>query len=367
VVLGTEYPYSKEPDNAAEKAAKAIFETRGSAPRLYRNTLVFLAADKARLQDLDEAVRKFLAWESILLDKDSLNLSPHQVKQAETQKTTADTTVMARLPETYQWLLVPIQETPQAPVTWQTIRLSGNDPLAPRASKRLKHDELLVVGLAPSRLRLEMDRVPLWRGDHVSIQQLIEDFGRYPYLPRLQTSAVLVKAINEGLALLTWEQDAFAYAEGYDEIQGRYRGLRGGEQVRITADDAGLLVQPEVARRQIDKEKAPPIPDGVETSTGTKPGGHGTSSNLLPPKPVQPPKPRRYHGTVVLDPERVGRDASRIADEIITHLVGLVGSSVRVTLEIDAEIPDGAPDNVVRIVTENSRTLKFESSGFERE
>ena len=57
-------------------AAKAIFETRGNAPRLYRNTLVFLAADKTRLQDLDEAVRKFLAWESILDEKDTLDLSP---------------------------------------------------------------------------------------------------------------------------------------------------------------------------------------------------------------------------------------------------------------------------------------------------
>jgi hypothetical protein len=38
-----------------------------------------------------------------------------------------------------------------------------------------------------------------------------------------------------------------------------------------------------------------------------------------------------------------------------------------VTLEIDATVPDGAPENVVRIVTENSRTLKFTSHGFETE
>ena len=164
VVLGIDHAYSKEADNAAEKAAKAIFETRGSAPRLYRNTIVFLAADKTRLQDLDEAARKFLAWESILHDKDTLDLSPHQVKQAETQKTAADRTVTARLPETYQWLLVPTQENPQAPVTWQTIRLSGNDALAQRASKKLRNDDLLVVNFAASLLRMEMDRVPLWRG-----------------------------------------------------------------------------------------------------------------------------------------------------------------------------------------------------------
>jgi hypothetical protein len=40
---------------------------------------------------------------------------------------------------------------------------------------------------------------------------------------------------------------------------------------------------------------------------------------------------------------------------------------VKVTLEIEAEIPSGVPDNVVRIVTENGRTLKFTTHGFEEE
>jgi hypothetical protein len=70
---------------------------------------------------------------------------------------------------------------------------------------------------------------------------------------------------------------------------------------------------------------------------------------------------------VVLDSTRVGRDAGKIADEVISHLSGLVKAKVKVTLEIDATIPDGAPEHVVRTVTENSRTLKFESHGFEQE
>ena len=48
-------------------------------------------------------------------------------------------------------------------------------------------------------------------------------------------------------------------------------------------------------------------------------------------------------------------------------LAGLVGAEVRVTLEIEAEIPSGAPEQVVRTVTENSTTLKFISHGFEKE
>ena len=76
---------------------------------------------------------------------------------------------------------------------------------------------------------------------------------------------------------------------------------------------------------------------------------------------------RRHHGTVRLDPTHVGRDASRIADEVIAHLVGQVGAEVTVTLEIAASVPNGASDQIVRTVTENSRTLKFTSHGFESE
>ena len=364
VVLGIDHAYSKDAANAAETAAKAIFETRGNAPRIYRNTVVFLAADKTRLQDLDEAARKFLAWESILNEADKLDLTRQQVKQAEEQKTGADGAVTARLPETYQWLLVPTQGSPQAPVTWQAIRLSGNTGLAERASKKLKNDELLVLNFAASRLRMDLDRVPLWRGNHVGIRQLVEDFGRYLYLPRLQNPTVLLNAIRAGLALLTWEQDAFAYAENFDESASRYRGLRAGVQLPLTADDSGLLVRSEIAREQIDQETTKQPPADVTTKTGQTPVGEINK----PPETVQPRKPIRYHGTVILDPARVGRDAGKIAEEVVTHLVGLIGASVRVTLEIEAEIPEGAPDNVVRTVTENSRTLKFTSnSGFETE
>ena len=85
------------------------------------------------------------------------------------------------------------------------------------------------------------------------------------------------------------------------------------------------------------------------TSPGTK---EGTGKDEAP----YIPKAKRYHGSVNLDPTRAGRDASQIADEVISHLSGLTGATVRLTLEIEADIPDGAPDGVVRIVTENSRT-----------
>ena len=374
VVLGVDHPYSKEPGNEAEKAAKAILESRGNTPRLYRNTLVFLAADKTRLQDLDEAARKYLAWESILAEKVQLDLTPLQVKQAETQKTAADGAVAARLPETYQWLLVPVQTTPQSATEWQAMRLSGQEALAVRASKKLKNDELLITGFSATRLRMEMDKIPLWRGerlDHVAVKQLVEDFARYIYLPRLRDPSVLVGSIRDGLTLLIWVQDSFAFADSYDESAGRYRGLRCGESVSISdSDPQGLLLKSDVACKQQDAER-PKVPVGGVSGEPDPTGGGATPITIdptenPPPKPLATP-PKRFHGTVKLDATRVGRDASSVADEVISHLIGMVGAKVTVTLEVEAEIPSGAPDHVVRTVTENSRTLKFTSQGFEKE
>ena len=272
VVLAIDTPYSKERGNPAETAAKAILESRGSVPRIYRNSLVFLAVDKTRLQDLDEAVRRYLAWESILGEREPLDLSPYQVKQAEIQKEAASSAVTARLPEAYQWLLVPGQATPDAPIEWLAMRLSGQDSLAARASKKLKGDELLVTGFAASRLRMELDRVPLWRGDHVPIKQIVEDFARYLYLPRVGDPTVLLKSISDGVALLTWEHDAFAYADSFDDEATRYRGLRGGQLVSLPdADAPGLLVKPDVARRQLDAEKPQPG-SGGEAVYALEPG-----------------------------------------------------------------------------------------------
>jgi len=172
-------------------------------------------------------------------------------------------------------------------------------------------------------------------------------------------------AVRGGFSLLTWEKDSFAYAESYDEAAGRNRGLRGGQQVAVVdADSPDLVVKSEIARKQLDAETRPEPTVPVD---GPAPVAPGPGPSPVPPTPPEATKPKRHHGTVELDATRVGRDAGRIADEVISHLSGLVGANVKVTLEIEAEIPNGAPDNVVRTVTENARTLKFKNQGVDKE
>ena len=373
VLLDPSQTHARGQDGSpAGTAARAILESRGNAPRLYRNTLVFLAADRVRLQDLDEALRRYLAWESILREKDEHNLDPHQVRQAETQHASADGAATARLPEAYCWLLAPVQKEPSADVEWQATRLSNSDPLAVRAGARLRRDDAVIANFGPTLLRKAIDDVPLWRGeDHVAVRTLVDDFAQQLYLPRLAGPSVLTDSLRSGIALLTWQLDAFAHAESFDAETGRYLGLRGGQHVALAPDDAGLIVRPDVAQRQMDADVPQPSAsdESGARSVGATDTPHDPATVPNEPSPGETtPVYRRYHGAVHVDPMRVGRAASQIAEEVVAHLAGSSGAEVTVTIEIEARLPEGASEQVVRTVTENGRELEFEpGSGFERD
>ena len=218
-----------------------------------------------------------------------------------------------------------------------------------------------------------MDKIPLWRGDFISVKQLADDFAQYLYLPRLRDADVLLAAIRDGIASITWERETFAYADSYNATNGRYLGLRGGQQIMASLD--GLLVKPEVAVAQIAADAAAtrptsPAATAPTASATTQAGGDitytpthldGSAHEPAAPKAT----PTRFYASKTLDSTRLVRDADEIAKEIVQHLTKLVGSSVEITLEIHATLPEGVSEDTIRTVTENSRTLKFKDFGFE--
>ena len=131
--------------------------------------LVFLAADVTRLGDLRQAVRSHLAWQSIRDDAESLSLDPPNARQAESKAADADETVASRIPETYIWVLNPSlpPDNPTGEVQWETARVTASGPLAERVSHKLVHDESLIPAYGGTRLRWELDRIPLWRDNQV--------------------------------------------------------------------------------------------------------------------------------------------------------------------------------------------------------
>lgn len=364
VVLGPEYPHSgKTTASPARVAAQRLLNERAAGSRLHRNMLLFLAADNTRLDELRQAVRDYLAWKSIDAEKGTLNLDNFQRKQAETKRAQFDEAVAQRIGETFIWVLTPSQTASDPAVTWEENRVSGSDPLAVRVGRKLRNDESLITEYSGVRLRIDVDRVPLWRGNHVGLKQLWSDYSQYLYLPRLRDREVLLDAVRDGVAILTWNPDTFAYASALDDDSGRYTGLVAGQHTAVVLDATSVLIKPNVAAHQIDKEQG--RTDRPGDTTETSPGADGLTRQPTPfARTPGPNVPTRFYGRTSLEPVRMLRDLGEIADAIIGQLKH-ADADITITVEIEATAQKGFTDDVRRNVSENARTLKFDTHEFE--
>ena len=401
VVLGPEYPHNAKAGEAsrARAAAAELLDTRGASPRQYRNMLAFLAPDETRLAELESAMRQYLAWDSIERDKETLNLTQFFVRQTAEKREAARQAVEQRLPETYVWLLTPEQQVGQGsqvdqsgqgtaggaqigPLTWSITRVNGTGTLAERASAKMVRDETLITRYSGVLLRRELDRIPLWPADadHVGTRQLWEYFARYPYLPRLRDSQVLLEAIRDGVNSLAWQNDTFAYAAAWDETARRYQGLCAGHiDTSIVLDSNSVVVKPDAAARQLAADRAAEEAFRPQGTIFTPPGEQpplgeegkvwqkGEGGITEEPAPPTEKLTRRFFGTVQLDPARLNKQVPEIAELVVQHLTKLPSADVKVTLEIEADVPDGVPGKVVIDVTQNAGDLKFKEFGFEEE
>ena len=381
VILRPEHSHKRNyEDSPARKAAGEFLAKRSNTPRLNMNCLVFLAPDSKNLEDLLQATAQYLAWVSILNDRRSLNLDQFQLVQAETKKNEYDSTTDLRVAATWTHALVPHKEDAGGEVLWEESKISsGQGTLADRMGKRLIDNEQLLPQMGGVRLRMTLDRF-LWKQrDHVTVGELAPWFATCLELPRVTGRATLEKAVLDGASMLI-PDDTFATAETFDADSGRYLGLRigGGGNISITSNTC--LVKVDVARKQQaeDAADAPVPPGGGESGGGGAVGiGDGTSvdtggGSVVPPdggtpEPVADPKLNHFSGSIALDGNRVGRDAGKIADEVLSHLVALPGAKVSVTMEIEIKVPGGVESDILRIVTENANSLKFSHYGFEED
>jgi predicted AAA+ superfamily ATPase len=364
VVLAPTAPHTHRDDSSpALVAARALLEQRGTGDRLYRNMLVFLAADAKRLDELERGVAELLAWTDIHSRWEELGLDAFQRNQAEQKQRDAERAVDLRLAETYHWLLVPHQPNPTGQIEWETIKADGQGGLAVRASRKLVNAGSLGLAYSPELLRSLLADGPLsalWRNGHVTVNALWDAFARYPYLPRLQSLAVLTDTVARGPASLTWEQHGFAVAASFQAD--RFVDLvAGAEASPVTG--VSLVVRPDLARTQLDAKR---VEAGAAEIDGKPPAGDTARADVVGDSGPEPDvRLRRFYAAATLDPERYQRDFGKIATEIITNLASQLGTDIEITVEIAARNEDGFSDSVVRTVSENARTLKIDPSGFE--
>lgn len=359
IVLGVKFPHNGRDGSDALVEAKEILTQRGSTPRVYRNMLVFIAAETRQLDHLKDAVRASLAWGEIVRDTERLNLTQSDSALAKTKLAEANETMKTRLKEAWCYLHYPAQESAQADWEWVSGKIPAQDGLLARASRKLVAEEGLLVELGPSRLDRDLQKY-IWNDKlHLSLKDLREYLNRYVYLPRLKGQDVLVKAVHAAVSGML--PGPFAYAERWDEKSDTYLGLviERAVNAMVVIDSDSVIVKPGVA------EAHRPAP--AQSGTGNTPSGSG---DVLPPSggpssgdgSTEPPmerKPTRFTGTVLISAERPARDIHQIVEAIVEQLTTLPGSEVKLTLEIEAEVPSGLERSKVRTLIENANTLGF--------
>ena len=387
VILGADAGWSSGGGAAVERASE-ILDRRGSAPRIWRNVLLFLAPEQRGVDAVRDAVRQLMAWESIAGDIESerLNVDLAQRRQALAARDQAEATLAVRLEDTWSRLVVPVQRDGTGPVEWEVERVpAGTGSFEERAGGRAVESGHVSETLAPEVFEHYLEKFGLWGGgDHIVLRQLWEWSCKYLYMPRLKGREVLLACVQDAARKIA--ASPFAYAELFDEAAGRYVGLAfDGEAPAVRLDDRAVIVRIEAARAQREEEErrraaVPPEGGRGGKPSGSEPAGARGDSRAGSgvPYPVggaedggarEPsrPVPRRFHGAVPLDTLRLGSRAGQIADEVLAHLAKLPGADLEVTLEIQVRVPGGVPVDVRRIVTENCRTLGFEEFGFEEE
>jgi len=398
VVLGPDDVHARnhQVDTPAIEAAIRILDTRGDGRRVHRNALLFLAPDRSKLNEVRKAVAQRIVWHQIEETHELLNLDAYQQRQAKSRAIDASKRVEALIRDAWTWLLVPHADpTPGSAVEWDTrlLRSISETEFLPEATaKRAIAEEDMILVYAGSNVRRAIQEIPAFANGwtHIAAKDLATWFPSYLYLPRLKNTKTLEEAIRQGLRSISWQTDAFAWADSWDEASSRYVGLTTSVEKEgpVSLTGTGVLVHPDIAQRQFDADEAARRQreqERVEVSERSSPGGiqepegdwrqgadrAGTQTGsdrdpLLPDvsPPVKAPDPQRYFGSVTLNPQTLASQVREISNEVISNLQTIYGSQIRISLEIEAIVPDGIPEDRRSIVAEKSEALKFDQSEF---
>jgi hypothetical protein len=350
-------------DTPAMKLAADIVEHKGPGQRLNRNRLAFLAPDQAALDDIQNVVRKKLAWASIVRDaRGPLQLPPAQEDEAKKRLAEQETAAVNAARRGWKHLLLPQEVQPTSPdaargFDLETVVLSNRandpEPLPQLAWRKCEADGLIVSRLGV----LDNDLQKVWQADqpHLAVRQLRDWFAQFPYLSKLRDPQVLSRAISEALA----RADAkYAIADRFDEAKGEYAGLKLGKLVEVKLNSEMVLVRREVAEAQTSKQ-APQLVSQGDSGSGT------TSTAHIWPRPQVEARPRRFYAKIALDPNRPTPQVSNIAQSILSELDRVRGTKLKLTLDIDAETSEGFPEDVESVVRDNAASLRITDFGFE--
>jgi predicted AAA+ superfamily ATPase len=377
VILGPSQAHSKglKDGPAIEAVTNTLMRCR-SSQRRYRNTLIFAAPDDGQLSNLRQVVRRAIAWANIQGDRTLQGqITQAQADDVKEKAKSGRESAEKAARSTWTHLLFAekdptvldgkpfdISQTSLMSKDRSSITVSAYDKMSSRG------DGIVKDTLGPTMLMAKLDAIWEPARPHLRFGEVKEWFASYPYLPKLRDASVLEAAIGQGVSNA---DPHFAFAEGWDEERGAYRGLIFRALIPQRLSDDGLIVRRSVAEATI-AETAPTVAASLKTSSANLVVGSVISSGGLAADPassstVAPRKPRRFYGSVELDMVRPVKSFDAILNAVVMELQRTQGAKVKLTLEIEAEASDGFAEGEVSVVRDNARQLKFksESTGFE--
>ena len=350
--------------NDAKPAIRDLLTQRGGAPRIHRNTLLFLTARKDEIRALRDAAGTWLAWHSITSGEQALTgLSQERRRQAANSLREADSDLRKALVQAYRWAIAPVQHNPQQAAdynlsSWLTNAAAHDNPgdIIGSALQTFNKEEVLLNQLSPSILEQQLEQY-IWASSahphHIALKDLWDIFTSNVYLHRLARREVLDQAI------------ANAVAEGRCGYAGGHNGSQYLEPLRfrVGLDDLpqqlpGLLVKAATAEREL----LPPA--GPETPASPYPVGPSVPDlsriqegpDASPVSAAAGNRPRRITvrqtltGNISLD------TVNQLREEIIRNLSD-DGGSVTVEITIRAVKDAGFSESIARAVRENGQQL----------
>ena len=368
VLLPPEQFYAREEPRMAFDGVLDYVRNNGTKPRYRGNRLIFVAPDHGALTRLRDCIRVALAWNSIVEDVAAMRLvlDNLQAEQAKKELRGAEDVLPRVARECYKWLLCPSQENPTGKPTVEVFPLNtGGAALGPEIERVCIDNEWVIATWSPIHLRTKLKEL-YWKTEKPAIGAMAfwEDTTRYLYLPRLKDRGVLAQAIVKGAV----SRDFFGTA--YGQNGDTFEGFKLGD-ANIQLDDTLLLIELDAAKAYEAAHPLPspgPIPPGPIPPGPTPPGPIPPGPMLPGPGPIPPapiPKAKTFYGSADVTPATAKVRLVQIAEEIIAVLGSDPNATVKVTLEISADFPNGASDQVKRAVSENANALCFKSKTWE--
>ena len=382
---------NRHPRSPGVEAVKEYVQHNGTKPRFKGNRLIFVAPDGATVGRLKDSVRTALAWKSIVDDvaQHRLNIDRLQEQQAKKEAQTASAVAERATRDCFRWLLCPVQHVPTDAVLVEDFAMNtAGSSFATELERVCIENELVIPAWSPIHLKSTLKEL-YWKGDSHAVRamKVWEDMQKYLYLSRLKTRSVLEAAIVQGAG----GRDFFGTAVGQDGD--RYLGFKLAD-ASVQLDDTLLLIEPasaaayaEMLRREDEARRkeleggsgtdgaggVTGIDGGDTTGSGDAVGGSAGQSGQAGlidggsgnGEGTVAKAKTRFFGAVEVNASTAKMKLVTVADEIIMLLAGDPNASVKVTVEITADFPSGAPDYIERGVSENATQLGFKSKDWE--